>query len=467
MTVGMLGISAVRVGAEALSKDGDILYRSWLDRDRFVWSVSDPDIVTLTDTTCLPTGRRCRLITSVSEGEGTITATTQGLTDSISITVRDRARVAWSVPIGLGRSFSDVAVAIDGTIYVGTDEPALARSRWSALSPQGGVVWTVDLPLTFKSSPAIGEDGTLYLGSRSAGADGSVGRLIAVNPGGSVRWMLEGIDGIRSSPSIGPDGTVYVAGERHIYAVDPQGEIRWVYEAASDVFAFSSPAVAGDGTIYVGAEDYHLYAINPDGSLQWRFQTDDRIRSSPSIGPDGAIYVGSHDGRLYSVNPDGTERWNIPIHCGLDWGCEPIQSTPSIGVDGTIYVGADAIYAIDPAGSIRWSLLGGGVVWTPVVGANGTIYFTDLSTPVGGKLYAADAQGRILWEYPTGGRVSASPAIGVDGSIIAVSFGGSSGSGDEGRAHAIIETVSTNGGYAGSPWPTARGDRGNTGRAGR
>jgi hypothetical protein len=66
---------------------------------------------------------------------------------------------------------------------------------------------------------------------------------------------------------------------------------------------FSSPAVGGDGTIYVGSRDYKLYAISPDGTLQWSFPTSHYVESSPAIGGDGTIYVGSIDNKLYAIGP--------------------------------------------------------------------------------------------------------------------------------------------------------------------
>jgi outer membrane protein assembly factor BamB len=66
---------------------------------------------------------------------------------------------------------------------------------------------------------------------------------------------------------------------------------------------YSSPAVGGDGTIYVGSADGQLYAINPDGSLKWSFPTVSSVISSPAIGGDGTIYVGSYDYKLYAIGP--------------------------------------------------------------------------------------------------------------------------------------------------------------------
>ena len=68
----------------------------------------------------------------------------------------------------------------------------------------------------------------------------------------------------------------------------------------------SSPAIASDGTIYVGSDDNKLYAIYPNGTLKWTYTTGDLIESSPAIASDGTIYVGSDDGKLYAFKSIST-----------------------------------------------------------------------------------------------------------------------------------------------------------------
>jgi hypothetical protein len=52
----------------------------------------------------------------------------------------------------------------------------------------------------------------------------------------------------------------------------------------------------------VGSEDDNLYAINPDGSQKWAFATGNKVDSSPAIAPDGTVYIGSSDDRLYAID---------------------------------------------------------------------------------------------------------------------------------------------------------------------
>ena len=473
-TIGILG-NRFQTGAAALAADGATLYDTGDAPGRFAWSSSAPEVASVNEDSILSNGGSTRSVTGLRDGTATITATSQGVTGRMTVTVRERARVAWSVPLdwsfperGMASILAGVAIRADGTIYVGWNDNPAQKSHWYALSPQGGVLWTVDVPgLTNWGMPAIGGDGTLYFGS----SIGSAGSLVAVDPGGSIRWILDNLDAISSSPAIGPDGTIHVAGGRHVHAVDPRGEVRWTYETPVRTFTFSSPAVASDGTIYVGGDDNALHAVHRDGSPRWKFQTGDLIRAPPSIGADGTIYVPSYDGRLYAIDPDGSERWSVVVTRtpeGFAGSPPQVNSPPSIGPDGAIYVLSMGLFAINPGGSIRWHYHTGtgGYRTTPILGADGNVYLGS-----GRRVTALDAQGRLLWEYNPGDArdlspakryILASPAIGVDGTIIATSFSETDG----GTIHGIVETESANGGYAGSPWPTQRGNRANTGRVG-
>jgi len=261
-----------------------------------------------------------------------------------------------------------------------------------------------------------------------------------------------------ASPAIGADGTVYVAAGPYVYAVDPNGKRQWTYEAPDRVFVFSSPAVASDGALYVGGADGRLYAINADGSLRWTFSTGggNIVYSAPAIGRDGTVYFGSLRG-LYAVGPDGSGGQLL-----LD---KRVARSPSIGADGTIYVGVGwdyggvGVYAFDQGGSVRWKSTPAALA-TPILGADGTVYVTG----IGGEpvIAALDSHGRLLWDFvpPGDAEITAqTPAIGIDGTILAVT-------GDPPVLYGIVENGGANGGYAGAPWPQAQGDRANTGRAG-
>lgn len=100
-----------------------------------------------------------------------------------------------------------------------------------------------------------------------------------------------------------------------------------------------------------------------------------------------------------------------------------------IGKDGMIYLGGDSLYAMTPAGSMKWtSFIGeGGEFYadaTPAIGSNGTIYAAFMSTqwgtPIADRdsyLTAFNPDGTLKWKYSTGSIVGSQPAVGPDGTV--------------------------------------------------
>ncbi|HUB09961.1 MAG TPA: PQQ-binding-like beta-propeller repeat protein, partial [Myxococcales bacterium] len=109
---------------------------------------------------------------------------------------------------------------------------------------------------------------------------------------------LESDDG-NAAPAIAPDGTVYVGNGDGLRAIDgASGAVKWLFASPN---VSSSPAIGGDGTIFYGADDGRLYAVTPSGALRFAIPTGGPISSSPAIGGNGTIVFASDDGNLYAV----------------------------------------------------------------------------------------------------------------------------------------------------------------------
>src|SRR5215472_14272981 len=66
----------------------------------------------------------------------------------------------------------------------------------------------------------------------------------------------------------------------------------WKAYLAGGYRSDSSPALASDGTIYIGNFYQKLWAIGSNGITRWSFDTGSEIKSSPAVGNDGTIYFG-------------------------------------------------------------------------------------------------------------------------------------------------------------------------------
>jgi len=104
----------------------------------------------------------------------------------------------------------------------------------------------------------------------------------------------------------------------------------------------SSPAIASDGTIYVGSDKEDVFALSADGTIKWVFPTRGPVRSSPALAADGTIYVGSNDSGLYALNPNGTLKSRFVANAA-------ITSSPAIRPDGTVLFATGVPLRVDPS----------------------------------------------------------------------------------------------------------------------
>jgi len=226
------------------------------------------------------------------------------------------------------------------------------------------------------STPALGEDGTIYVGSTG-------NRLDAFFPDFARKWFYVAPDDVRT-PVIADDGTILIVSG---------GFLRGVSEDGSEVSSFiarsairSLPAVAEDGSIYLGANDDRVYALGPGATtndILWRFNTGQNVMSSPAIGADGSIYIASDNLRLYCLTTNGAVRWFVTTR-------GPVRSALSIGVDGTIYAGSEdrRLYAISSDGKILWTARTRAPVRSsPALDAFGVVYFSS-----GRTVYAIETE---------------------------------------------------------------------------
>jgi outer membrane protein assembly factor BamB len=309
-------------------------------------------------------------------------------------------------------------VGPDGTVYF-----AQAR-KLCALDPSDdSEKWCYDLNATaIFASPALGVDPLnparvlIYQGDRG-------NRLHAVDQDGAVRWAYTvGIDGdVATSAVMGPSGTVFFGGAQRMHSISPTGTLNW-FQGLDGVIFTANPVLSPSGnTVYVATIGGSLYSFTTGGSQNWRITVSRNIRfGAPAVADDGTIYVGTRDG-LVSVTDNGmsaTINWTYPMSGA------GVVSTPAIGTDGTIYVGGKgvaggggaAFFAINPDASTAWSYPAGKFFrGSPMIDPVGRIYTTS-----GKDVIAFDSTNPsdpFLWRYSTRRNLYSSPAIAADGTL--------------------------------------------------
>ena len=214
---------------------------------------------------------------------------------------------------------SNLTVDAGGRVYV-----AAKKGNLHVINSDGSVAWVVEGGAGHP--PAIADDGTVILGGDT---------LRALNTDGTLLWEVP-IGEEVSSPAIGDDGTLYVCGSSGVYAFSPSGTQLWLAAPASG--PGTRPVIAKDGTLYVmakGDTQYTamLYALAADGSIKWTRDDIPAPVGRMTVDAAGTVYVAAWGG-LMSVSPQGIVNWLLD----LAEVNKKLTSGPVIAADGRFYV---------------------------------------------------------------------------------------------------------------------------------
>jgi outer membrane protein assembly factor BamB len=211
-------------------------------------------------------------------------------------------------------------------------------------------------------------------------------------------------------PVLTDDGQLIVGDySKVLHSLNPAtGTENWNFAEATDRYVGS--ALASDGYIFAPNAAHTLYALNLNGSKKWPFPTAGPLWAQPITGPDcDCVYVPSMDHHVYAVNIEtGQQEWQSESLGGS------IVGTPALSADGILYVGTfnSEVVALSAAdGKILWRVATSDWVWGgPVLQAD-RLYFGDLA----GKIYAVDAKtGAIIWQQQPGSPTTESPLVTED-----------------------------------------------------
>lgn len=216
----------------------------------------------------------------------------------------------WTVDFN-GFFSSAPALDSEGNVYIAVnDSSKLKVYKYKSASPER--IWkfeeTIQKENRVISSPAIDSGRQqLYIGVCS-----SSGVLFAIDlTTGKKGWSTSMDAGIISSPAIGQDGTIYAGClDGKVYAFNPDnGTVKWSFKA-DGYFVLGSPSVDCNGIIYIGDSDGILYALSPEGKELWRWAANNGIESAPVVASDGTLYFTSTDSTLYALkNPTAVWNW--------------------------------------------------------------------------------------------------------------------------------------------------------------
>jgi outer membrane protein assembly factor BamB len=280
-------------------------------------------------------------------------------------------------------------------------------------------------------SIAIALNGTLYIGSND-------GYVYALNPSGSIKWQIRvnntdnnnlftSPNSMYTTPAIGNNGTIYIgSNEGYLFALEPTlGNLKWKYNAGYPLQ--SSPIIDTNGNLYFGAGQsvFSIGDAGDHGYSRWLnpFYTNGHVNSSPALGQNGFLYFGSDDGYLYAVNSlTGLEKWKQNLSLPDTIITHPIYTSATIDIYNNVIIGNGSYmdgslnYLDGITGNILWQKSYGeqdGPFYNTVAVNGDTIYLCNIA-----YVYAIDRlTGNKKWEYFSENCYYTSPVIDASGII--------------------------------------------------
>lgn len=285
----------------------------------------------------------------------------------------------------------------------------------------GGHLWSFQTGKGIFSTPVVGGDGTVYVGS----ADRTFYALDGAT--GTPKWEHLTGEIIDSSALLDDRGRVYVgSGDGILYAFDAaSGAPVWQFAAdpASVTGAFinwfeGNVAIGTDGTLYVPNDNFLTYALDRDTrAVRWAFRTFDQTWSLPALDPaTGRLFMGNNIQLLlpnvFAIDAaTGAELWSTGVN-------GTVAASPMVTRDGTVIVGGfdGFVRCFDQASGMPcWSF-----------GARDHIYASPTELPDGtivqasadGSVYGLDPDtGALRWQFDTRDAIRSSPAVDGDGNV--------------------------------------------------
>jgi len=219
-------------------------------------------------------------------------------------------------------------------------------NRLWKINAEGETVWSRRCsPGFYNAAPAVDDSGRIFVVTLGSTLGWFAFRVYGFNQNGDQiffheEWTMSEPGGNRVTPTFTPNGIVlatypvsgwlngcylvyFTGGSRRfegtmyyssaacdilrnrIYHVDGNvivardlaGNLIW-RSANLGQISYSSPAVDGEGRIFVGTDMGVFYILNPDGTIYFRYDTGAGILTHPAIS-DGKVFIASTAGRIF------------------------------------------------------------------------------------------------------------------------------------------------------------------------
>lgn len=323
----------------------------------------------------------------------------------------------------------------NGIAYVGTVHGVV----YALNARTGTIIWMYQAPGSVYESPTVA-NGLVYFSTVNNPNEGTTGNYAYALDAGTgalawAQWLPNGA-GWDSPTVVGNQVIVQQANKEGASG----GEISLDYLTGSINWSFATPyGIWAPGTVDPGGTTLYQDTGNPclsagvagDSCSGYLLAVDlatgshttldhfpdvsgdDDVPTAPAY-DNGTLYLGSKNGYEYSVNPaSGAINWSYNTGSSGDFG---IFSSAVVASGSVIFGGGDRLLHSlnESTGALQWTQsIGGGLIYSSPVQANGVLYIESISSGAGKPNLAAvdPATGNLLWTYRMTSIAENSPTV--------------------------------------------------------
>jgi outer membrane protein assembly factor BamB len=226
-----------------------------------------------------------------SDGKRVYAGDQSGAVTAIDVARDGSHAVAWTVRTGAA-SYASVVTNGTGAVYTtsGTSLVAIADH-----GSRAAIAWRADPhDGDTEVSPGLAPNGTVLLGTNGT-------REWAYRPDGSPLWHAPRVI-TYSSPSVTATGLAFVAdhsGRVHVFDVGT-GTERGTYRVTNTEI-WTSTVVDRDYRVYFGGQNGHVYGVSPSGVVLLDVDLGAPIDAYPALAGNGTLVVGAANGTLAAI----------------------------------------------------------------------------------------------------------------------------------------------------------------------
>jgi len=245
------------------------------------------------------------------------------------------------------------ALSSTSTIFTGNLD-----GKVFSISSSGNMNWVIDAPGPVSGGIVIGRDGTLYVPIFLNGG----GNIIALNPTtGAVKWQGDPLvldRAVSSSPALGNDGKIYIGTSNSgsgdgIRVINPVTGALLSSATFPSGYLDSSPAIAPaystyPHAVFAGVDfENEIFRMNVSGGSSAEIAlvgpngvAEHSVEASPAVDSAGNVWIGdghlSGNGHVFRVFRDETTIGRYPDDVTVF--LPPVESSPVIGsnTNGTV-----------------------------------------------------------------------------------------------------------------------------------